>query len=519
MTSEWRNLILLSLIFCAVCSPRGRANESAADLKRGLIAYWPLDDNVGDVVSGQRFGPLRNSGSFVAGTVDQSLRFSENGEGHVGAYLPAPGSPRFAAAREFTLSTWYRIDSLGGRGEKSAFKHARGALGWYNPDDLSRYYFLTAYRQSGSGERKVVSLPTQLGTKLSVWHHIVQRVDADGKHTVWHAAINSGGHVYGSRATQELPSFDGVALADESSEEAVALALYEKKGDKGGGAISADEIALWDRALSNAEVQRLFLLGRGGHRVTAEISAEELGAKEAAAGSLSPLRDFGWTSRWVMIQEKTQGRTRLQPVIKSTGEFAIEATDVIVLERRFPAVSSGKLKVEYRLRPRYVTVEVHAPGASGMKTYLRDSRVEGSWTMRWHYPWAWPAIGGNTVPRFYVIDGRGSKRKGLEYTDILMRSERWYTVATVLNLDDKSWEFWVDGQKFDSGVHLGRSTMRWWKTAAQQVDTLRFMSHGTNWIDSFRVYHDDELIASTDFTAEEGYLPGQSLFAFPHASE
>jgi len=33
-------------------------------------------------------------------------------------------------------------------------------------------------------------------------------------------------------------------------------------------------------------------------------------------------------------------------------------------------------------------------------------------------------------------------------------------------------------------------------------------------IDSFRVYHDDRLIASTDFTTEEGYVSGRSIFEF-----
>jgi len=134
--------------------------------------------------------------------------------------------------------------------------------------------------------------------------------------------------------------------------------------------------------------------------------------------------------------------------------------------------------------------------------------------MRWHFPWAWPAIGGNTVPRFYVVDGGGGKRKGLEYTDILIQSNKWYTVASVLDCDNHTWEFWVDGQKFDPHFNVGRSQMKWWKTSAQEVDTIRVSTWGTNWIDAFRIYHDDELIASTDFTAQEGYVTGRSIFDF-----
>ena len=47
-----------------------------------------------------------------------------------------------------------------------------------------------------------------------------------------------------------------------------------------------------------------------------------------------------------------------------------------------------------------------------------DANQDGSWAFRRRHPYAWPEVGGNTFPRFYVIDGRGQKRKGLEYTDM-----------------------------------------------------------------------------------------------------
>ena len=162
-----------------------------------------------------------------------------------------------------------------------------------------------------------------------------------------------------------------------------------------------------------------------------------------------------------MVGGRNRNHATLQRQGESTAEMAIAATGPITMERKFPRVSSGTLKVECRIRPRHVTVEVNSPGASVMKMYLRDSRHEGSWAMRWHYPWAWPLIGGNTVPRFYVIDGAGNKRKGLESTDILMESRTWYTVAAVLSFRNKTWEFWVDGKQFDAQVNLGRSQMKW----------------------------------------------------------
>ena len=52
-----------------------------------------------------------------------------------------------------------------------------------------------------------------------------------------------------------------------------------------------------------------------------------------------------------------------------------------------------------------------------------------------------------------------------------------------------------------------------------EIDTLRISSTGWNWIDSIRVYDNGRLIAKTDFTAVEGYLPGHSLFSFTTADD
>lgn len=487
---------------------------SAEDgLRRGLVAYWPLDEVAEEKVGELPLRAERRGVHPVSGVSGKAIQSAESDAGHAGLFFHPQTDASFGDLKAFTLSTWYRIDSMGGPGEKSAFRHPSGALGWYNPDDRSRYYFLTTYRQRGLGTTQKTSLGAGLSTRLGVWYHVVQRVDDRGNHEVWHTAIDSPGHSQGVRASQVIDGFDGIAFASGQNDWPLALAYYEAKGARGGGKVSADDVALWRRALTDDEIERLFLLGRAGHPVTSALPLKQL-KKEAGLVDLPPLRDFGWTSPWALVQASTPRSALLQSTVKSTGEMAIAASDVVVMERRFPAVSSGELKVEFRVRPRHVTVEVNSPGASVMKVYLHASDRAGSWTMRWHYPWAWPGIGGNTVPRFYVIDGRGSKRKGLEYTDILIESKTWYTVSTLLDLDRKTWEFRVNGEKFDSQVNLGRTQMRWWKTDAQKVDSLRILSTGWNWIDSFRIYHDDRLIAKSDFTAEEGYVVDQSIFSF-----
>jgi len=483
--------------------------SAAEGLTDGLVAYWPLDGIAEEQVQALDLQPEAVQSTFAPGLVGEALQTREGNETHGGLYLRRADALQLDQLRAFTLSAWYRIDALGGTGEKSAVRHGGGALGWYNPDNNSGYHFTIRHND----EPQLTSLSAFLSTRIGSWYHVVQRVDEQGNHSAWHTGRKSLGHVRGAVASQQLDDYDGLAVSGEQVGKPLVLALHETKTDKGGGRVSADEVALWNRALSDDEIQWLFLLGRGGHAVTSPVTIEEL--QPPPSEPLAPLSDFGWTSPWLKVFENHDPENaRIQAEIVSTGEMAIAGAGTVTIERRFPGVSSGKLKVEYRVRPRFVTIEVNSPEASVMKMYLSDSQREGSWTMRWHYPWAWPAIGGNTVPRFYIADGSGRKRKGLEYTDILIESKTWYTVATVLDCDNKTWEFWVDGQKFDTQVNLGRPAMSWWKTSAQQVDNLRFTSFGWQVIDSFRVYHDDRLIASTDFTTEEGYVSGRSIFEF-----
>lgn len=491
---------------------------AADDVTDGLLAYWPLDGSIVEKVRGVDLQPTQVRTAFLRGVAGSALQGREGNGESGGVVLSRAGKLKLEKLNTFTVSAWYRIDDLGGPGEKSAIRHSNGLLGWYNPDSNALYYFNVRHRNRRTRSVETATLKAVLPTRVGKWYHVVQRVDSQGNHSVWHADHESSGHGRAARASQRLPVFDGLSLAGGLGSGPLMLGYYETKAGKGGGKVSADEIAIWNRALSVGEIQWLFRLGRAGHAVTSGVSVDALDPLPVTA-PLPMLRDFGWTSPWRKGPGDNPANARLQTKVKSTGELAIATVGSIMIERQFPRVTSGRLKVEYRVRPKHVTVEVNSPGASVMKTYLYDSRRQDSWTMRWHFPWAWPAIGGNTVPRFYVTDGAGQKRKGLEFTDLLMKSKTWYRVATILDLDRKTWEFWVDGKKFDTNVNLKRSEMRWWKTSAEGVDVLRFTASGWHWVDAFRVYHNDRLIAKTDFTSEEGYVPSRSIFAFDYAGE
>ena len=224
----------------------------------------------------------------------------------------------------------------------------------------------------------------------------------------------------------------------------------------------------------------------------------------AAAARVCRAADVGWTGPWVYAGG-SGGPDELftQSAIKNEGDMALEMASSGVLERHFPSVSSGVLSIELDARLQKATIDIEDSEASVLKVYAADNN--DAWAFRWHYPFAWPEVGGNIYPRFYVIDGSGSKRKGLEYTDFAVTSNQWYRVAAVLDFTTRTWEFWVDGVKLDYVARFGRE-MSWWQSPAS-LNKVRITSaaFGNNWVDSLEIRHNGNLLAATGFNSDEGY--------------
>ena len=225
------------------------------------------------------------------------------------------------------------------------------------------------------------------------------------------------------------------------------------------------------------------------------------------------LNDYGWTSPWRFSGEEGAGHAfRLQHIVSSTGDGALEMAAPGALERDFPPIERGILRIELRVQLEKAGIDIADEETSVLKVYAGDA--DDNWAFRWHYPFAWPEVGGNVFPRFYVIDGRGTRRKGLEPTLVETLPKRWYEIVTILHLATRTWEFRVDKTPFDARNLLGHE-LTWWQVASEhpRVCKLRLTSatQGKNWIDHIAIWHDDNLLARTDFTRDEGYRIGRSV--------
>ena len=183
------------------------------------------------------------------------------------------------------------------------------------------------------------------------------------------------------------------------------------------------------------------------------------------ASKVEPKADFGWTTPWTFVPGRTGTEDDLfaQSKVKAEGDMGLNMAKPGTLERLFPPVSSGILEVEISQRfeqdnsvknldttnkhakKPYIVAQEHYQlfidpnKASRLKTYVG---WQTAWAYRIHAPFAWWEIDGNyEMPRFYVIEGKGKKKRGMEYTDFEARGNRWYKVVTILILIPKPGSF------------------------------------------------------------------------------
>ena len=231
------------------------------------------------------------------------------------------------------------------------------------------------------------------------------------------------------------------------------------------------------------------------------------------AAESEPVADFGWTSPWQPARKGIRlEHLIVQKKVKATGDMALAMTGPVIFFRRFPDVSSGVIKIDCRVRFRYPTVEVNHPDSSVIKVYLYNKDATHSFAWRWHTPYAWPRAGGNTMPRFYV------GKTGGDYTNFGIQPHRWYKVTTVSNLDARTWQFLVDDVPYDPAAYQGRGPLR--MKGMEKVNAFEVSARtGGMWLDGLRIWHDDRLIAASDFNEADGYVPGASAFGLPAKTE
>ena len=289
-----RQALMVLAMLLAVVAFNGTHAE--ADILSSLQAYWPLDsatggnDQVGSIHLTAAGGAALDTISPLVGTAaGQTVESGTVRGGWVSAL--AHGST-FGVTNEVTISSWYRLDEMGSSGEKSSFRYLHNEppsanagleqfVGWYSPDGPNNYH----HRAVGDGGAQTSS-PFGLATDAASWYHVVQRVDSSGNAEFWHEKETSTDHS-GVDHSFTLPGYSMLDTANMVNGQ-VLTAYYEGKG--GDGQVSSDEVAIWNRALTDAEIETLFDAGKLGTAITSIPEPSSLLLLLVGAVALLPSR-------------------------------------------------------------------------------------------------------------------------------------------------------------------------------------------------------------------------------------
>ena len=157
---------LANAVFGAVVVPLLVVGIAQAALTDDLEAYWSFDNEGDPTVATDHVGTVdlvaEGNAAFIgtgvagdAATSGEELPFGSQGHSMWFSRVQTDWNLN----QEMTISTWYRIDALGGTGEKSAiYQHGGRGLGFYNPDDFDNYFSHIQYNSFGIGAADVLRL-------------------------------------------------------------------------------------------------------------------------------------------------------------------------------------------------------------------------------------------------------------------------------------------------------------------------------------------------------------------------
>ncbi len=294
MSNETRyiNRCLQLLMVALGCLLAG-ANGATADLNDGLVGYWSLDEGEGDTAydySGYGNDGTIYGAGWVPGVSGSALRFEW------GDYLKSP-SANGVGHQAISLSLWARFYSFS---KENQFICVRApGLGW------ERFFYFSTYRGSAPHNGLHMGVPTTGGAwsrgcslNLGVfvpsrWYHVVGVVDTvEGRSRLY---------VDGS-----LVKSCGIATGDiPGSPYEMWIGMTHQGYQKTDGVF--DEIRLYNRALSEDEVQQLYWFGQPD-----PPSDNTDGSQEAVSG------------------------TSNDPVNTATGSFFHQETDLSIPSRGVP---------------------------------------------------------------------------------------------------------------------------------------------------------------------------------------
>lgn len=205
----------------------------------GPLAQWSLEGNAKDTAFlGDRHGTIDGEATFTSGAVGTALALNPATQAHV----TAPNTVRTDAS--FSVAAWVKIDA-GGYARAAVSQDGTNFAGfdlWYRPDNGGRWVFGMAKSDASyQGTDMAVSAhPAQIG----VWTHLAGVYEAQqGQLRLYVNGVRAG---TAGRTAVPWHASGPLRIGQTMWNGSPAVDFFN-------GTI--DEVGIWDRALSDAEVR------------------------------------------------------------------------------------------------------------------------------------------------------------------------------------------------------------------------------------------------------------------------
>jgi hypothetical protein len=310
------------------------ASSFGADLRDGLVAYWPMDVGVGsfpvvtpDVVGGNDLtGPDMTDTAFSTGRTGQAVTF-DGAAGYLTFLTPPEADTGLPVSRKgsWTLALWVKAEP------QTAGNYYYVDSSSVNPTPLTAFTARAnaggtgVYVRDAAGNNPVnmpaVSQPTLDGT----WHHVAMTYDAATRafrHYVDAIVVTTNSY---TPNTANSGIIDQVTVGARNRNGALDLFF--------GG--SVDDVAVWARALSAEEIGVVTTAGivTPVPKFSPTIALDPQGASSLLPGDSAALEahvygtrpmSYQWTKDGAAIGGATQSRLQLPDLTTSdSGDYRL----------------------------------------------------------------------------------------------------------------------------------------------------------------------------------------------------
>ena len=230
--------LTLALLFFAFLP-----NAKAALLTDNLIGYWKFDNNAVDSSGGSRDLDLYGNPGFSAGIFGQALSLDGNGTQY--AQRPVNDTIYNFGASDFSLQVWVNFNTLGEQILMEKFQGMTGpawTLTYYPYYHDNRFHLYTTYEAV-----RIYSDPVEM--TVGDWQHVVMRRTGSSFELFFDNTLIGSQTYAGALQDTSFPLLMG------------ARNYADGRGFYLDGML--DEVAIWNRALTDIEIAQLYNLGSG----------------------------------------------------------------------------------------------------------------------------------------------------------------------------------------------------------------------------------------------------------------